>query len=315
MEQFMKLSPEEKEKALDAIRNMKFPIYDGCMLPKLDPLMANTEKHMESVRNFESKESDILLCTFGKSGTHWVHEIASMILKGEAEYSSTGKVDVMLEIADMDKLKDLPSPRFINTHFAFRHLPKKHVENGYKIIHVSRNPKDVMVSFYHHALNDPFAACAEEDFPGTWSDYIQDMCENRHNFYGGFINYEREWEEAKKTKAVTNVHSAFYEDLKKNPVAEITRLAAFLNKDLSTQLIQEIADKCSFKNLADATISGKKGEDLIPMFSRNKKNFIFRKGTTGDWKNWFTVAQNEMFDQMLERGFEGSDLKFTYELN
>ncbi|XP_069131648.1 sulfotransferase 1B1-like [Argopecten irradians] len=309
----LKLSPEERERALAGIRNQKHPIYDGCMLPKFPSIMANTEKYMEAVRNFDSKESDILLCTYAKAGTHWVHEIVSMILQGGTEYTKGHKGGAMME-RDVDQLNDLPSPRFINTHFAFRHLPKKHVENGYKIIHVSRNPKDVMVSFYHHALNDPFAACAEEDFPGTWSDYIQDMCENRHNFYGGFVKYEREWEDAKKTKAVTNVHSVFYEDLKKNPVAEITRLAAFLNKDLSPQLIEEIAEKCSFWNLAHAVKSGKKGVDYVPLFSKNKKNFIYRKGTTGDWKNWFTVAQNEMFDQMLERGFKGSDLKFKYKL-
>ncbi|XP_069132736.1 sulfotransferase 1A1-like [Argopecten irradians] len=310
----LKLSPEEREKALEAIRSQKHPVYDGYLLPKFPSTMFNVEKHMESVRNFESKESDILLCTYAKAGTHWVHEIVSMILQEGAEYTKGHKAGVMMEAADIETMTDLPSPRFINTHLPFRHIPKKHVESGYKIIHVSRNPKDVMVSFYNHMKNDPTTACTEEDFPGTWSDFIQDMCENRHNFYGGFVNYEREWEEAKKTKAITNVHSVFYEDLKKNPVAEITRLAAFLNKELSPQLIQEIADKCSFKSLSEATISGKKGADIVPMISKNKQNFIFRKGTTGDWKNWFTVAQNEMFDQMLERGFKGIDLKYTYEL-
>ncbi|XP_033752119.1 sulfotransferase family cytosolic 1B member 1-like [Pecten maximus] len=119
---------------------------------------------------------------------------------------------------------------------------------------------------------------------------------------------------AKRTKVVTNIHSVFYEDLKKNPFGEIERLAAFLNKELSPQLIQDIADRCSFKNLADATTSGKKGEDIIQKISKDKTNFIFRKGTTGDWKNWFTVAQNEMFDLMLEGELKDTGLKFTYEL-
>ncbi|XP_069132733.1 sulfotransferase 1A1-like [Argopecten irradians] len=309
----LKLSPEEREKALAAIRSQKHPIYDGCMLPKFPPLMANAEKHMEAIRNFDSKESDILLCTYAKAGTHWVHEITSMILQGEAKYATGHKINAMLENADLDKLKDMPSIRFINTHLPLRLIPKKHVENGYKIIHVSRNPKDVMVSFYNHAKNDPVTG-GSDDFPGTWSDFIHDMCENRHNFYDGVVKYELAWEKAEKAKTVTNVHSVFYEDLKKHPVAEITRLAAFLDKDLSSETIQGIADKCSFKNLADATTSGKKGEDILPLLSKDKTNFIFRKGTTGDWKNWFTVAQNEMFDEMLEREFKGSDLKYTYEL-
>ncbi|XP_033751443.1 sulfotransferase family cytosolic 1B member 1-like [Pecten maximus] len=310
----LKVDPEEREKMLNAWRIQKHPIYDGCMFPKFPVIMANPEKHMEALRNLDSRESDILLCTFPKAGTHWVHEIVSMILQEGAQYTSGHKGGVMLEAMNLEELNNRPSPRFLNTHVAFRHIPKKHIDNGYKIIHVSRNPKDVMVSFYNHTKNDPTTTCTEEDFPGSWNDYIQDMCANKHNFYGGFVNYEREWEEAKRTKAVTNIHSAFYEDLKKNPAGEIERLAAFLNKELSPQLIQDIADKCSFKNLADATTSGKKGEDMISKVSKDKTNFIFRKGTTGDWKNWFTVAQNEMFDLMLEKELKDTDLKFTYEL-
>ncbi|XP_033751449.1 sulfotransferase family cytosolic 1B member 1-like [Pecten maximus] len=311
---FLRLDPEEREKALNTLRAKKHPIYDGCMLPKFPSLLANTEKHMEAIRNYDSKETDVLLCSFPKAGTHWVHEIVSMILQEGAQYTSGHKVNFMLEAMNLEDFDNRPSPRFLNTHVTFRHIPKKHVDNGYKIIHVSRNPKDVMVSFYNHAKNDPCALCTEEDFPGTWNDYIQDMCANKHNFYGGFVNYEREWEVAKRTKVVTNVHSVFYEDLKKNPVGEIERMAAFLKKELSPKLIRDIADKCSFKHLAEATTSGQKGQDITPIFSTNKTNFLFRKGTTGDWKNWFTVAQNEMFELMLESQLKDTGLKFTYEL-
>ncbi|XP_060082903.1 sulfotransferase 1B1-like [Ylistrum balloti] len=308
------LDSEETEKMVNYLRSKKHPVYDGCMFPKFPTLLDGPEQHMEAIRNFDSKETDILLCTFPKSGTNWVYETVSMILQGDSQYTQDTKVNRMMETINLDQLSDQPSPRFINTHVAFRHIPKKHVDNGYKIIHVLRNPKDVMVSLYNHCRNDPCAVCIEEDFPGKWDDFIQDMCENKHNFYGGFFNYEREWEKAKQTKAVTNVHTVFYEDLKKNPVAEVERLAAFLNKELSPQLMEDIADKCSFTKLAEATRSGQKGEDMVAKFSENKTNFIFRKGTVGDWKNWFTVAQNEMFDQLLDRELKDSNLQFTYTL-
>ena len=39
---------------------------------------------------------------------------------------------------------------------------------------------------------------------------------------------------------------------RQDPVAAVTRIAEFLGKELSKDLIVEIADKCSFKNLAAA---------------------------------------------------------------
>ena len=35
-------------------------------------------------------------------------------------------------------------------------------------------------------------------------------------------------------------------------------------------------------------------------------------GTIGDWKNHFTVAENEQFDEILAQEFRDSTLKFTY---
>ncbi len=39
----------------------------------------------------------------------------------------------------------------------------------------------------------------------------------------------------------------------------------------------------------------------------------FVSGEVGDWKNWITVAQNERFDDVIERRFEGTGIVFTYE--
>ena len=33
----------------------------------------------------------------------------------------------------------------------------------------------------------------------------------------------------------------------------------------------------------------------------------------GDWKNWFTVAQNEMLDEIWNKKMETSMFKFRYE--
>lgn len=42
---------------------------------------------------------------------------------------------------------------------------------------------------------------------------------------------------------------------------------------------------------------------------------LFRfSGQVGDWKNWFTVAQNEWFDNFIKEKMKTAKLKFIYSL-
>ena len=36
-------------------------------------------------------------------------------------------------------------------------------------------------------------------------------------------------------------------------------------------------------------------------------------GVIGDWKNWFTVAQNEKFDEIYKEKMKDCDVDFIYE--
>ena len=74
-----------------------------------------------------------------------------MLLQGKSEYQRITKEALMLEMMpDLEKIRKEKSPRILNSHLPFRWLPKKHGDNGWKIVHVRRNPKDVLVSTYHH---------------------------------------------------------------------------------------------------------------------------------------------------------------------
>ncbi|XP_033751892.1 sulfotransferase family cytosolic 1B member 1-like isoform X2 [Pecten maximus] len=292
------------------------PEYDGYVLPDFLPLLPLPDKQMAAVRDFESKDSDILICSLPKTGTNWCYEILSMLVQGHATYVKGAKIAGMLEaVDDLSTLNDLKSPRILSTHVPFRHLPKQHLAKGCKIILSRRNPKDVFVSWYNHCKHDDRIShpklADEEEFPGTWDCFLKDQTENKHNFYDGFFPYEKAWDEAIRTKQVTNVHTIFYEELKKDPVDAIKRLAKYLELPENDELAKEIADKCSFQKFLNAVVTIKAGPVKIV---EGGNHFLFRKGIVGDWKNWFTVAQNEKFNELLDKELKGTSLKYTYEI-
>jgi hypothetical protein len=73
-----------------------------------------------------------------------------MLMNRKAEYNITGVLaEINLEYTpDFNTLDELPNPRLFHTHLPYRYLPRKHIENGYKIIYLNRNPKDRWVSQY-----------------------------------------------------------------------------------------------------------------------------------------------------------------------
>ena len=47
--------------------------------------------------------------------------------------------------------------------------------------------------------------------------------------------------------------------------------------------------------------------------SQTATRLFLAAGEIGDWKNHFTVADNELFDSVLEKWTAGKEIPFTYE--
>ena len=71
-------------------------------------------------------------------------------------------------------------------------------------------------------------------------------------------------------------------------------IANFFDKPLSDELINRIAEQCTFKNMQKYDISYK--------IRNEESSLLLRKGVDGGWKNYFTPELNERFEkEVLEK--------------
>nr|XP_039253515.1 sulfotransferase family cytosolic 1B member 1-like [Styela clava] len=283
-----------------------------------NPMFVST---LEEVLKLKARDDDVFIATYPKAGTTWMQQLVWLICN-DADIETSRKTSIperspFLEAVDappvlrgIQSVENWPinKQRIIKTHYPFDLLPEEVRTNRKgKIIYVARNPKDLCVSYYffHKMGNKIF------ENPGTWSEFLSKFSSGNIEAGSWFDHNLKYWKEFQKDKE--RIYFVTYESLKKDLKSEVKAISKFLDKELTNQQVQDIIQECSFdtmsKNINPAL--AKVGRRLGMNFSQFK---FMRKGQVGDWKNYFTLNQNIVFDHLYEEKMEGTELDFLFEL-
>jgi len=203
----------------------------------------------------------------------------------------------------VEYLKQHDNPRFIKTHLPFSLLPDE-MQNGNKspkIIYITRNPKDVCVSYMHHGK------------------LLQQWRANMENFAKVFLadkaQYGSYWKHIKGYWNHRNSLNALfikYEDMKQDLPSVIRIVSKFLNKSLTEEEIQGLAEHLSFDSMKkNKAVNADEGIEL-----RKKNNLAYedgsfiRSGTVGKYKEELSPEIIKEFDTWIKKNIDGTDLVF-----
>ncbi|XVF49912.1 hypothetical protein PTKIN_Ptkin04bG0054200 [Pterospermum kingtungense] len=271
---------------------------------------------------FKVQPTDIFLASFPKTGTTWLKSlIFATINRTRFDFSThplltsgahdcfpflDGYVHQSHEtISDLDCL---PPPRLLSTHFSFDLLPDSMITSGSKFVYICRDPKDVLVSnwFFLRKVRP------KEIGPLSLQEAFELFCQGILHFgpYWDHVLGYWKWSLENPEKILF----LKYEDLKKDPLVVVKRLAEFLGQPFSLEeeskgTVEQIIRLCSFKSLSNLEVNNtdifKYKDGMI--FDNNS---FFRKGESGDWKNHLTDEMAEHLDKITLGKLSGSGLTF-----
>ena len=238
------------------------PTFDADLFDKL-------------IDNFETRDGDVFISTYVKAGTTWTQQILHSLLRNGEPGGKYGESVPWLEAAGaseflgpreapswtMATIDAAPAPRYFKTHASVAHLPRG--KANIKIIYVARNPKDTVVSLYHHAKSKP-----EFGYTGDFDTFCKIfLAGNAEN--GDWFDHCIEWWNVCMENPTTHLFLQ-YEDIVDDTPKAIHRINSFIGRD-------DISDEIMDKIMTQTSISYMQKHANIGI------NHL-RKGGYGGWR-------------------------------
>jgi Sulfotransferase domain len=223
-------------------------------------------------RTFRVYPDDTFIVSYARSGNLWTRFLVANLIHPNLEVRLSNIERLVPDTCNQSSraLKRVPRPRFIKSHQYFDHRYKK-------IIHVVRDPRDVVISYYHFqrkyrhiADNYPLERYVDDflhgrlgsDEWGTWNENVASWMMTRGDD-PGFLALR-------------------YEDMILDPHREVSRIAEFLRVEITPARLDQVIALSSGDHLkklekqeADVWVGTKGRRQDIPMI---------RLATSGAWR-------------------------------
>ena len=259
------------------------------------------------------QRGDIVVTSYPKCGNTWTMQIVLLLLAGgnatrvtepesQAPWIETWQ-NTRQSINEWEPPQKWSAPgsprvRAFKTHTAAHLAPwiggasRMGLPRGAKIIAVTRNPKDVALSYFHHGRDTKFIY----EYSGNWSHFLNNIFLPGHIDYGNFWTWHSGWWNTKKALSAEQILWLNYEDMHEDLDSAVKHIADFIGVKMTPQMHTDVVHGASFQQM--------KKQRAITDTARLRRGFKpedikqdhFRKGSAGGWRDNMNEEDSKKID-------------------
>jgi len=277
--------------------------HDSFLMPKGFPVDGFT-----SGLKYQAQPNDLFVATYPKCGTTWTQHIVHLILNDGVPVSSEERLDQLfphLEEVGAEFVAKRPlvagKYRLIKTHMPYDMTPQN---PDAKYIFVARNPKDCVVSFFHHTRG----FVKHYNFSkGDFDTYFDLFCDGKVDF-GDYFACHRSWLDHRNDR---NVLFLTYESMRAKTRETILKIASFLDPEIYPERVLRNDEEILHLILRHSSLDSMKKDPLRWSSARPPDHTPFiRKGNVGGWDELLKAEQVDRLDRRTREVFSKEELEF-----
>ncbi|KAJ8370895.1 hypothetical protein SKAU_G00109230 [Synaphobranchus kaupii] len=143
--------------------------------------------------------------------------------------------------------------------------------------------------------------------PGDWPSFLQRFQEGKMAWGSWYDHVKGWWEKKQLYPKLLYLH---YEDLAEDMDREFDRVCSFLGVCPTEEERHQVKERVQFDAMKKNSMTNYSTVSVMDF----KISPFMRKGKVGDWKNHFTVYQNEQFDAEYQKKMMNTTLRFRTEI-
>ncbi|XP_010502575.1 PREDICTED: cytosolic sulfotransferase 18 [Camelina sativa] len=281
-------------------------------------IQAGLEGCLHAQDFFQARPTDILVCTYPKSGTTWLKALTFTIANRSRFDDDSSNPLEKRNPHDLVPFIEIDLPLFLNgdalkentlfaTHMPHDLLPESVAKSDCKMVYIWRDPKDTFISkwaFFKKEKSDVGSLNSlEESF---------DMFCRGVSVCGPYLDHVLGYWKAYQENP-DQVLFLKYETMRADPLPHVKRLAEFMGYGFTIEeeekgVVEKVVNLCSFETLKNLDVNqGERNREVIPSIYYPNSAY-FRKGKVGDWQNYLTQEMAARIDGLMEEQFKGSGL-------